>query len=80
MVIPSKHLKICDSLVGIGTLVIDALDSPRSFAAVCTEVSLHTSLVDVPKEQAIERILLAVDFLFCVGIVELRKEKLTLCP
>lgn len=79
MVLPSKHLRLSDSLLGIGCLVLEQLTHPRTLQELCAEVLTEPSLAGIPQEQIVERVILALDMLYCIGTVRHVKGEISRC-
>ncbi len=64
MIIPNKHLKLSNSLLGTGTVLLKHLDEKQ------TITSLWGKVRSLPEINTFERFTLALDFLYTVGIVQ----------
>lgn len=64
MIVPTKHLRPQDSLLGSGGVVLNALRKPRSVS------ELWSRLRDEPTVSSYERLILTLDMLFVLGAVE----------
>jgi hypothetical protein len=71
MILPTKHLPPRRSLIGIGGLLIQQIDRPR------TVTSLWDASRLLPDVGSFERFVLALDFLFAIGAVSLKEGMLT---
>jgi len=63
MIIPNKHLKLSNSLLGTGSILLKHLDEKQ------TVTSLWGRVRSLPEIRSFERFTLVLDFLFLVGIV-----------
>ena len=75
MILPNKHCKLSDSLVGAGAIVLKNLDSDRTVS------SLWGRVRNCPEISTFSKFTLTLDFLFIVGALEfsdgiLRRKKL----
>lgn len=66
MIIPTKHLKPQDSLLGIGGVVLDTLRNP------CSVSDLWSILRDNASVSTYERLILTLDLLFIIGAIDYR--------
>lgn len=65
MILPTKHIKPLDSLLGIGALVLERLKSAK------TVTQLWDEMRDLPQVMTFERLVLGLDLLYMMGLVEL---------
>jgi hypothetical protein len=70
MILPTKHITVRDSLLGVGALLLVQLEKPL------TESELWERVRDQPEITTFERFTLALDLLYMVGAIEFRKNKL----
>lgn len=70
MILPSKHLEVSRSLLGIGGAVLQRLHKPRSVTALWEE------LQQVPEVGTFERFTLSLDLLYAVGAIHLTQDGL----
>lgn len=66
MILPSKHLKLSSTLIGVGAVLLEHLDSDR------TVTSLWTTTRSLPEINGFERFTLALNFLFMIGAVDFK--------
>lgn len=66
MILPSKHLKLSSTLIGVGAVLLKHLDSDR------TVTSLWTTTRSLPEINSFERFTLALNFLFMIGAVDFK--------
>jgi len=64
MIAPTKHITLDSSLMGAGATVLTLLSEPR------TMTSLWESCRDVPSVRTFHRFVLALDFLYILGVIE----------
>lgn len=65
MILPTKHIPTGHSLLGVGAIVLDALERPRTVSALWDGVRSR------PEVGTFGRLVLALDLLYAVGAVEL---------
>jgi hypothetical protein len=73
MILPNKHISTHNSLLGIGAIVIEHMDSPRTVS------SLWNQLSQDPKIVTFERFILALDLLYIIGAIEIEEGLLRKC-
>lgn len=64
MILPSKHIKLSDSLLNIGAIILRNLNSPQTVSALWSKVH---SFAEV---KTFDRFILGLDFLFMIGIID----------
>ncbi len=70
MILPTKHISVQDSILGIGAILITQMEQPMTVS------SLWDRVRDDPRIATFERFTLALDLLFLLGIIQLKKDKL----
>jgi hypothetical protein len=80
MLLPDKHIKLAESLLGLGGFVLQALAAPKPIEILWKEL-LKTSETDqLPAYHSFENLVLTVDFLFSIGALSMdRSGRLTRC-
>jgi|GEM_PF-828820 len=77
-ILPEKHVRTSESLVGLGALVLSLLDGkPKSLDNLWRDLK-HDRVVNYRLHGSItlDTVVLAVDFLFTIGAVRLTSEGL----
>ena len=64
MILPTKHISPQQSVLGVGAIVLNKIDSPQ------TVTGLWERVREVPEVTVYWRFILALDFLFAIGAVE----------
>lgn len=63
MILPTKHIKLSNSLLSLGAVILKNIDSNHTVSSLWT--STHT----LPEVKTFERFTLGLDFLFMIGAV-----------
>ena len=72
MVLPDKHIRFSESLLGLGALVLDLLSSPKPIDSIWQDLKNIQSLEsDLYSSHNFENLVLSVDLLFAMGLVAL---------
>jgi hypothetical protein len=80
MLLPDKHIKLAESLLGLGGFALEALETPKTIDSLWAEFQEASSTNRFPAYHSFENLVLAVDFLFSIGAVTAgRNGKLTRC-
>ncbi len=74
MLMPAKHIRLAESLIGLGSFVLDALASPRTIDELWNEFQNINNTRRFPAYHSFENLILAVDFLFIIGAVDEDRE------
>lgn len=67
MILPTKHISTRNSLLGVGAIIIEHLNYPR------TVTSLWSDLSKLPEVATFERFVLVLDLLYMIGVIELEE-------
>jgi len=63
MILPTKHIKLSNSLLGVGATLLNYLDRNR------TVTSLWNETRTLPEIKTFDRFTLGLDFLFMMGVI-----------
>ncbi len=66
MILPTKHLKLSNTLIGVGSVLLRHLDSDK------TVTSLWSATRSLPEINSFERFTLGLDFLFIIGAIDFK--------
>lgn len=70
MLLPDKHIKLSESILGLGSLVLQNLTTPKAIDLLWKEVQKGYASKNFPSYHSFENLILAVDFLFSIGVIE----------
>jgi hypothetical protein len=71
MLLPEKHIKLSESILGLGSFIIDSLKEPKHFNQIIREFHAKFESKAYPSDHPLENLLLAVDFLYAIGTITL---------
>lgn len=76
MILPSKHINLSESLLGLGGVLLEILlRQPRSLDSLWQEYSKINNRKDIyPAYHSFDNVILAVDLLYIIGAVEINSE------
>ena len=78
MLIPTKHLRISESIVGLGSFVLESLSKPKSIDDLWKEFQQAYIDKKYPSYHSYEELVLAIVFLYSIGVIfETDSDKLT---
>ena len=70
MLLPDKHLRLSESVLGLAGLVLSHLGKPTPFDALWKRVREQTGTPEWPAVHGVENFVLALCFLYSVGAVD----------
>ncbi len=70
MLLPTKHIKIENALIGVGAEVLAELDRPKTVSTLFYDIQERRSEYEMTTIE-FDWFLLAVDFLYTIGAVRL---------
>jgi hypothetical protein len=76
MILPSKHINISESLLGLGGFLLNILQKqPLSIDSLWTEYSTVNNKQDIyPAYHSFDNVILAVDLLFIIGAIDINSD------
>ncbi|MDF5723712.1 MAG: hypothetical protein PUP91_25250 [Rhizonema sp. PD37] len=73
MILPTKHISIRHSLLGVGATILEYLYNPRTVS------SLWSAVYTMPEVATFERFVLTLDLLYTIGAIEMHGGLLRRC-
>lgn len=73
MLLPDKHIRFSESLLGLGSFVLESLDAPKSIDALWADLHLQIERGAFPTPHTFDNLVLTVDILFAMGAVALNR-------
>lgn len=73
MIFPAKHIRLSESLLGLSAFVLKFLDNPKSTDQIWGEIKKINNSPYLPANHSYDNFLLAVDYLYLIGIVNINK-------
>ncbi|AMB86577.1 hypothetical protein AWM79_15205 [Pseudomonas agarici] len=70
MLMPDKHIKFAESLIGLGSFILEELDEPKSIDTLWDAFRQARLAKEYPSPHSFESLVLAVDVLFAIGAIE----------
>ncbi|WP_416309705.1 ABC-three component system middle component 6 [Spirulina sp. 06S082] len=67
MILPTKHIPVKNSFLGLGGIILVHLDRSKTVTALWNEVSAR------PEFATFERFILTLDLLYMIGAIELKE-------
>lgn len=66
MIFPSKHISLVNSLLGIGSIILDSLDQPISLNKLWPKINNQINTL------TFDKFILSLDFLFILGLISIK--------
>jgi len=74
VLLPDKHLRLSESILGFAGLVLSLVAGPMPFDALWKRVREQTDTAAWPASQAVEDFVLALCFLYSIGAVDVSSD------
>jgi hypothetical protein len=74
MLMPDKHIRLSESLYGLGSFLLELLTTPKTIDELWRLFSKAATGKEYPSQHSFENVVFAVDFLFAVGAVKLKSD------
>lgn len=69
MIMPDKHIKISESLLGLGSFVLEELVKPQTIDELWSAFKTAKVNGSYPATHSFENLVFAVDMLYAIGVV-----------
>jgi len=80
MILPQKHIKLSESVFGLGGFLLNLLNSPKDIDKLWAEYEKGVKKGNFKKMHTFDNFLLSLDFLFIIGAINISQEgKLKKC-
>lgn len=66
MILPTKHIAVDDSLIGLGAILLSRLNEPATVSVLWQQVR------ELPQVATFERFTLTLDLLYLMNVIEYR--------
>ncbi len=70
MLIPNKHIKNSESILGLGSFVLQSLSAPKTVDEIWGNFHRAVSAESYASPHTYDNIILAIDFLYSIGAIE----------
>ena len=74
MLLPDKHITVSESLLGLGSLLLELLVVPSDVDMLHIECMKRFRMGGYPSYHTFENVVLALDFLFAIGVITQDKQ------
>lgn len=66
MILPTKHIPLNQSMIGLGALLLKKLDRPRTVSGLWRKIRF------IPEVGTFQRFVIVLDFLYALGLIQFR--------
>lgn len=70
MILPEKHIKIAESLIGVGAFIINLLSQPQTIEKLWISFEGINNTSELPANHSYDNFFLAVMYLFTIGTID----------
>lgn len=74
MLLPDKHIKLSESILGLGSFVLQNLTFPKQIDLLWKDLQKGYTSKDFPSYHSFENLVLAIDFLYSIGVIEVNRQ------
>lgn len=71
MLLPTKNIKLSDSILGLSALIVNNLSEKSSLDNLWIKVNISFNTTNYPAIHTYNNFLLAIDYLYSIGVLEL---------
>ena len=71
MLLPAKHIKLSESIIGLSGFVLEKLNKPKTVDMLWNELRVAIERKEYPANHPFENLLLSLDFLYSIDIIRL---------
>jgi hypothetical protein len=74
MILPAKHIRISECLLGLGAQLLDQLSEPITVEAIWEEFQKVNNTRSFPAYHSFDELILALDFLYLINAIEINSK------
>lgn len=75
MILPSKHLNVSESLIGLGAFIVSILNKPMLVDDCWIELNRkYIETKKIKKHHSFDNFILTIELLYCIGLVDINRE------
>lgn len=80
MILPQKHIKVSESIFGLGSIIIELINKPKTFDNLWNDFQKVNNQKKPPSFHSLDNFVMALTFLFIIGAIrEDEKGVIELC-
>ena len=69
MILPQKHIKMSESIFGLGGFIIGLINKPKRFDELWNDFQKINNTNYLPSQHNLDNFLLALNFLYIIGAI-----------
>lgn len=73
MILPQKHIKLSESLFGLGGFILGLLDTPKDVDRLWEDFIESVESNSFPTQHSFDNFILALDYLYIIGLLDTDK-------
>lgn len=74
MILPSKHIRLSESLLGLGAVLLDFLNAPMTIDELWFKfLEINNRKETFPAYHSFDNLILALDCLYAMGIIDIEE-------
>ncbi|WP_047984290.1 ABC-three component system middle component 6 [Ornithinibacillus californiensis] len=73
MILPQKHIKLSESLFGLGGFILGLLDTPKNVDRLWEDFIESVESNSFPTQHSFDNFILALDYLYIIGLLDTDK-------
>ena len=73
MIMPSKHISFAESLLGLGSYILEQLNNPKRIEELWSIYEKVNNTPKYPAYHSFDNFILALDFLYLIGSIEINE-------
>lgn len=70
MILPQKHIKVSESIFGLGSIIIGLINKPISFDELWNDFQKINNIENLSSLHSLDNFVLALTFLFIIGAIQ----------
>ncbi len=74
MLMPAKHVNLSESILGLSSFILKRLHKPTAVDSLWNEFTSATETNEYPAYHSFENFILAIDFLYILGLININKK------
>lgn len=70
MILPQKHIKVSESIFGLGSVIIELIQKPKTFDDLWNDFQRINNTKNIPSLHSLDNFVMALTFLFIIGAIQ----------
>lgn len=70
MILPQKHIRVSESIFGLGSVIIELINKPKTFDNLWNDFQKINNTKSLPSLHSLDNFVMALTFLFIVGAIQ----------